>query len=102
MTDINTLRDQLEDVTLERNQLLRQVEQLTRPIEFNDWLQLGMDRKWALPVVCGTHDGLPTSPIESEEIDKGHDPCIPVVRVCHDDEWQNIYNNTISMQWRDK
>lgn len=67
---------------------------------FDEWLEIGMRSKWATPVVCATHDGIPTSTAEDSEIDEGFDPCLHVVRVCEPEHWQDIYNNTPSMKWR--
>jgi hypothetical protein len=69
---------------------------------FDEWLRHGVEMKWALPVVCATHDGTPMSETELEVIDYGDDPCINIIRVCQPEEYDEIYNNTTAMKWRDE
>lgn len=49
-------------------------------MDFQDWIEVGIENGWCGPVVCYTHDGLPTSNIEDEEFEE-HDPCIHIVRM---------------------
>lgn len=51
------------------------------PMHFDDWIQIGMDRGWAGPPVCITHDGLPTTAAEDDTED---DVCIHIVRLYED------------------
>ena len=69
---------------------------------FDEWMQYGIDMKWALPVTCANHDGVPMDEEEEDAIDEGHDPCINVIRVCQPSEYDGIYNNTTAMKWRDQ
>ena len=47
---------------------------------FEEWLEYGVSNRWAGPVVCYTHDGLPTTADEDEEFEE-NDPCIHVIRM---------------------
>lgn len=49
-------------------------------ISFDDWLKLGYENGWCGPVVCYTHDGIPTSHEEDIEFDDS-DPCIHIIRM---------------------
>lgn len=53
-------------------------------MNFTEWLAYGVAHDWVGPIVCETHDGLPTS-AEEEELFWESDPCIEILRV---------YNNT--------
>lgn len=48
-------------------------------MDFHEWIRLGVDSGWCGPVLCYTHDGLPTSQEEDEEFSEG-DPCIHIAR----------------------
>jgi hypothetical protein len=48
---------------------------------FGEWLQVGIDSGWISEPICATHEGVPSSPEETEEWDAGEDPCECVVRV---------------------
>ena len=66
-----------------------------------EWIQYGMDRKYCGPVVCATHDGVPTSEDEDNQWYQGDDPCQPVIRVYHDElEAMLIEQNHSPSQWR--
>lgn len=46
------------------------------------WLAEGIAQGYlASEVVCGMHDGTPTTVTEDDEIDEGNDPCVPMVRL---------------------
>ena len=49
-------------------------------MDFEDWIEVGIHNGWCGPVVCYTHDGLPTSNAEDEEWEDS-DPCIHIVRM---------------------
>lgn len=68
---------------------------------FEQWMRIGIENRWVLPPTCYSHDGVPTSEEEEQQFDQGQDPCINVMRVCEPVYWQDIYDNTTSMQWRD-
>lgn len=47
---------------------------------FERWLADGREAGWVGPIVCHTHDGVPTS--EEEDIDwETGDPCVSILRV---------------------
>jgi hypothetical protein len=51
-------------------------------VTFDEWLQVGMDEGWCGPPVCATHDGVPTTVVEDDEI--SDDPCLHVIRLYED------------------
>lgn len=51
---------------------------------FEEWLKIGFDAGFCGPVVCSTHDGIPTSPDEDHEFNEGYDPCVHMIRVYED------------------
>lgn len=56
-------------------------------IDFDTWLEIGMENGWCGPAVCYTHDGLPMSDDEwMEEEVSGEPPCMHIVRLYADDE----------------
>jgi hypothetical protein len=55
-------------------------------ITFEDWLAIGMANHWISPITCSMHDGIPTTDEEEDLLEKGEDPCCPVVRLWNDDE----------------
>ena len=50
-------------------------------MDFNEWLQVGLDQKWISEPVCATHDGVPDTEEEYKEWEEGHDPCQHVLRL---------------------
>jgi len=50
-------------------------------MDFEEWLKIGIEEGHCSEPVCETHDGLPYTPEEAEEMDEGGDPCIPAVRL---------------------
>lgn len=48
-------------------------------MDFDLWLQYGIEQGFCGPPVCSTHDGIPTSEEEDLEWEE-HDPCITVIR----------------------
>jgi hypothetical protein len=49
--------------------------------EFLDWLHVGQEKGWISTVLCGTHDGIPSSKETEEAWDEGYDPCEPILRI---------------------
>ena len=37
-------------------------------MNFTEWLTMGMENNWCGPLLCYTHDGLPTTETEDEEM----------------------------------
>lgn len=51
------------------------------PMEFPEWLDVGYRAGWVAEGCCWAHDGIPLTPEEEAEMEKGGDPCIEVLRV---------------------
>ena len=67
---------------------------------FDEWLQAGINNGWCGPVVCYTHDGLPTSESEDLEFEEG-DPCIHIIRMYEDDNNKRaVQENHSPSIWR--
>ena len=53
--------------------------------DYDNWLQIGIDKGWISAPVCVTHDGLPITDeearMEEEEPDSCWDWCVPGVRL---------------------
>lgn len=51
-------------------------------LDYDAWLQLGIDEGWVSPPFCNTHEGDPYMTIDEEaEWDAGGDPCLVVLKV---------------------
>lgn len=48
---------------------------------FEAWLRIGVKHGWCSEPTCATHDGVPSTEAEMEEIDEGYDPCQHVLRL---------------------
>lgn len=46
-----------------------------------EWLWMGIEKKWCTEVACYSHDALDLTEEEVEAFDQGFDDCIPVVRL---------------------
>lgn len=69
-------------------------------MNFEEWIAVGAKNNWCGPAICYTHDGLPMSTDEEEEMYNG-DPCLHVVRLYEDIEHKNsIESNHSPSQWR--
>lgn len=51
------------------------------PSGFDEWLELGERLGYVTGRFCAMHDGPPLTNEESQEFEKGHDPCVPALRV---------------------
>lgn len=70
-------------------------------MSFDEWMSIGINRGWAGPPVCYTHDGLPTAFAEDDEFDEGHDPCIHIIRLYEGEEHRAAVEEAHSpSQWR--
>lgn len=69
--------------------------------DFEAWLRFGFERGWCSPPVCETHDGVPTSEAEDEDVWDGGDPCIHVIRL-YESELQKfqVEKNSAPAVWR--
>ena len=55
---------------------------------FEEWLVYGVENKFCSPQVCDTHDGAPMTETEEKIWDEGHDPCVLIVRLGNEEEWE--------------
>lgn len=53
---------------------------------YDEWIQIGLDAGWCGPAVCETHDGLPMSDEEHDQMYEGDEPCIHIIRLYPDAE----------------
>ena len=69
--------------------------------DFDDWLELGIERGFCGPPVCSTHDGIPTSEEEDLEWEE-YDPCVHVIRPYSGPEHKAaVEENHSPSTWRD-
>jgi hypothetical protein len=69
-------------------------------VYFNDWLKVGIEKGWCGPAVCYTHDGLPLSAKEEEELWE-QDPCVHIIRLYQDiDDKKEVEDNHSPSLWR--
>jgi len=66
----------------------------------SEWMDYGIQNGYCGPIVCYTHDGLPTTIDEDEEFEEG-EPCIHIIRPYIDisDKLAVEYNHSPS-EWR--
>jgi hypothetical protein len=63
-------------------------------IDFDHWMEIGLQRGFVGPPVCSTHDGIPMTRSEEEEFEQGFDPCIHVIRpYASEEERTNVEAN---------
>lgn len=55
-------------------------------MNFESWVQYGVDNGWCSPIYCDTHDGGYDylTQEQRDEWDKGGDPCIYVMQMLED------------------
>jgi hypothetical protein len=49
-------------------------------IDFDTWMEWGLQRGFVGPPVCATHDGIPMSKAEEQQTEEFDDVCIHVIR----------------------
>ena len=54
---------------------------MSNQMDFDTWARIGYESGWCSPPMCYTHDGLPLTAGEEEELNEGHDPCIYIIRL---------------------
>jgi hypothetical protein len=54
---------------------------MTTQMDFDTWVKVGYDAGWCSPPVCFTHDGVPMTASEDEQMTEGDEPCVHVVRL---------------------
>lgn len=70
-------------------------------MDFEQWLQYGIEQGWCGPPICETHDGLPMTLEEETAFDSGEDPCIHVIRMYEDlDVKAGVEDNHSASVWR--
>jgi hypothetical protein len=57
---------------------------MTQAISFDQWLRIGYESGFCSPPVCYSHDGMPMTAGELEELDEGYEPCMHLLRVYED------------------
>lgn len=69
-------------------------------MNFNEWLDIGISNRWCGPAVCYTHDGLPTSEAELDEMEDT-DICLHMIRLYNDSEHADqVEDNHAPSVWR--
>ena len=69
-------------------------------VTFEEWLQYGLDQSWCGPAVCVTHDGLPMTADEEQEMYE-LDPCIHAIRLYEDEDTKiKVEENHSPSIWR--
>ena len=70
-------------------------------MDLEEWLRYGGERGWVSAPVCSTHDGVPTSEAEDDDVWDGGDPCVHVLRL-YESELQKraVEKNHSPAKWR--
>lgn len=55
-----------------------------RMLNFDTWLQVGLEQGFCGPAVCQTHDGTPVTAAEDDDFMAGQDPCVHILRLYPD------------------
>ena len=67
---------------------------------FDEWLKVGFDAGFCGPSICITHDGLPTTADEDNELAE-FDPCVHIIRLYEDvDTKTAVEENHAPSMWR--
>lgn len=68
---------------------------------FDEWLEHGIAEGWCGPQVCYTHDGLPMTLLEEDDMWTGHEPCLTILRIYSNIEHKHqIEQNHPPSIWR--
>jgi len=54
---------------------------MSNQMDFDTWARIGYESGWCSPPLCYTHDGVPMTATEIEELDAGEEPCLHVIRL---------------------
>ena len=74
---------------------------MTYHVDYEEWVKYGQNRGWIGPLVCATHDGIPSSAAEDSSWEEGLDPCQWIFRRYDDpDHKTEIEENHGPSQWR--
>jgi hypothetical protein len=69
-------------------------------VTYDRWIAIGLKMGWCGPAVCATHDGLPTTAEEDDEMAEG-DPCVHILRLYSDEETRlAVEANHSPSKWR--
>jgi len=72
-------------------------------LDFDIWMSLGIEKGWVGPPICLTHDGLPTTPDEDEQMEQGEEVCVHIIRPYRDlTEKADIEENHSPSVWRNR
>lgn len=70
-------------------------------MDYLEWVQMGQERGWIGPLVCATHDGVPSSAAEDAMWEDGIDPCQWIFRRYDDPSHkEEVEENHAPSQWR--
>jgi hypothetical protein len=70
-------------------------------IDFDTWMEIGLQRGFVGPPVCATHDGIPYTLEEEQQFDEGDDICVHVIRPYRsEEEKKNVEENHPPTLWR--
>lgn len=70
-------------------------------LTFEEWANWGWEQGWCSPPVCVTHDGLPLSENEEEELLDGEDNCVHIIRLYEDSQTASeIVEANPELRWR--
>ncbi len=58
-------------------------------MDFDQWLQMGLDSGFCSNQFCATHDSPPVTEAEYADFDGGYDPCVMSVRLGSPADWEN-------------
>jgi hypothetical protein len=57
-------------------------------MDFNEWLDYGIEHGYCSPQFCSTHDAAPMTDSEEKAWEEGFDPCMHVVRLGTTIDWE--------------
>lgn len=57
-------------------------------LTLEQWIALGVSLGYCSEQICNTHDGMPLSETEDILFSNGNDPCVHVVRLGTEAEWE--------------
>lgn len=68
----------------------------------DEWYLVGVNSGWVSPLICLTHDGVPMTNVELEQLwDEGLDACVWAMRMYADDEQRvQIETDFEAIGWR--
>jgi len=59
-------------------------------VNFDEWLQHGIDNGFCSEQVCETHEGVPLTETEADLMENGTDVCLHVVRLGSPEQWEEL------------